>query len=118
MKLQEIQQALEALGVFKAIRRSSRMGPEGPRGLQGPKGDKGSGGSNTETINEIPIGNLDGINKVFSTINNFTADSTKLYVNGLRQKINSSYNETGTDQIRFSEAPLDGDELIIDYINA
>jgi hypothetical protein len=64
------------------------------------------------------IGVKDGINNIFVTTNNFVAGSTKIYRNGLRMTrgVGYDYNETGANQITFTQAPDSGDLLIIDYI--
>lgn len=67
--------------------------------------------------NEIPSGVVDGNNLTFSTLESFRASSTRVFLNGLRVclGIGKGYQETGANQITFSEPPLPGDELVIDY---
>jgi hypothetical protein len=57
-------------------------------------------------------------NKVFTTSFNFVSGSTRVFVNGLRYSLGASYDyqETGTNQITFANAPDNGDLLIIDYL--
>ena len=57
------------------------------------------------------------INKVFTTSFSFVSGSTKVYVNGLRYTPGASYDyqETGSNQITFTNAPDSGDLLIIEY---
>lgn len=64
------------------------------------------------------VGLRNSINTAFSTSNNFVAGSTKVYRNGLRMTkgVGYDYQETGTNQITFTNAPDNGDLLIIDYI--
>lgn len=69
-------------------------------------------------FNEVPSGTVDGSNTVFTTASNYLSGTTALYLNGLRQTLNSSYSETGSDEITFSSAPQVSDEIIIDYIVA
>lgn len=67
-------------------------------------------------FNEVPSGTIDGSNTVFTTASDFQSGTTALYLNGLRQKLGSSYNETGDAEITFTSAPQASDEIIIDYI--
>jgi len=74
---------------------------------------------NNDWIEETLIGTIDGVNKVFTTQNNFQSGKTRVYINGLKQKLGVGYTETGSNQITFSEAPSNNgfnDELIINYI--
>ncbi len=69
----------------------------------------------TETL----IGTIDNVNKIFTTINNFKKNSSQVFINGLRQTLESHYTESGANEITFSEAPSNvgfQDELIINYI--
>ncbi len=77
----------------------------------------------TVNINNIQtealIGVIDGVNKVFTTIKNFKANSSQVFVNGLRQTLGTHYTESGANEITFSDAPSNvgfEDELIINYI--
>lgn len=67
-------------------------------------------------FNEVPSGTVDGSNTVFTTASNYQSGTTALYLNGLRQKLGSSYNETDDAEITFTAAPQVSDEIIIDYI--
>lgn len=69
------------------------------------------------TIGEIPGGLVNGVNVVFTTAANFTANTTMLYVNGVRQLrgAGNDYTETGANQITLTVAPLAGFQLQIDY---
>lgn len=64
------------------------------------------------------IGARDSVNTIFTASNNFIAGTTKVYKNGLRLTRGAGYDyiETGPNQITFSQAPDNGDLLIIDYI--
>lgn len=57
-------------------------------------------------------------NKLFTLSANFVANTTKVYVNGLRYTKGSGYDyvETGNNQITFSIAPDLGDLIVVDYI--
>lgn len=109
-------------------------GSEGKKGERGPKGDKGDMGiigytgpkgpkgdpGTTEALilNEIPTGAVDGVNTTFTTANPFVPDSSAIYINGLRQKLNVCYTESGLSEITIPDAVYSGDILTVDYIKA
>lgn len=68
---------------------------------------------------EETFANIDGVNKIFYTSKNFKALSTRLYLNGLKLKVNIDYYERGNNEIEMIEAPLNigfTDNLTINYI--
>jgi hypothetical protein len=67
--------------------------------------------------NETPSGLVNGVNAIFNSSNSFKPNSTKLYLNGVRQKlgISNDYIEIAPNQIQFAAAPRTGDSLILDY---
>jgi hypothetical protein len=68
-------------------------------------------------INEDHTAECDGAETGFPTLLNFRSGSTQVYLNGIRQRLDTHYTEDGTlDGITFDTAPEAGDELIIDYI--
>jgi len=79
-------------------------------------GAPGPPGTGTQIFNETPTGAVDGANPVFTTAHAFRADSTVVYINGLRERLNIGYTETTSTSITFTQAPTVGDELIIDYL--
>jgi hypothetical protein len=66
------------------------------------------------------IGTRDGINLVFHTTESFVADSTRVYLNGIRQfkGATADYQELSSNSIELSIAPDADDRLIIDYIKS
>lgn len=68
--------------------------------------------------NEIPNGNIDGANVTFTTHYNYKPGTTKVFLNGMRQRegVVYDYHENGTNEIEFAEAPSGADTIIIDYI--
>ena len=60
-------------------------------------------------------GVLDGINKVFSTSLPFDSSTLAIYVNGVRQTVNTDYTITGAAQITYIIAPTSDSILIADY---
>lgn len=72
-----------------------------------------------EVLGEIPSGPINGFNLVFTTTLTFRFGSTRVYLNGVRQKLGASFDyvENGTaDSITFSVAPKTGDHILIDYL--
>lgn len=90
----------------------SQIGVPGPAGQQGLPGPPGGG---TLIYGETPTGAKNGSNKVFTFAYSYAAGSTAVYRNGLRGFRGFDYNETGSNQITFSDAPLVDDNLIVDY---
>jgi hypothetical protein len=67
-------------------------------------------------FNETPTGVMDAVNTVFTTNNDFISTKTRLYLNGIRLKLDEDYTESGSSEITFTEAPHSGDNIIIDYL--
>ena len=67
--------------------------------------------------NEIPTGDINGTNKIFTTINNFKTTTTQVFLNGLRMRLGASYDyqEIGNTQIEFNTAPRTNSQLLLDY---
>lgn len=64
---------------------------------------------------ETPIGVLNGVNAVFTTVNNLKPNSEEVYINGNRQKKPDDYNISGqTLTLVFS--PQTTETILIDYI--
>ena len=66
---------------------------------------------------EILTGIKDAQNLIFTTNQNFTVGTTKLFRNGLRLTpgIDNDYSEIGTNKISFYRPPYPTDNLLIDY---
>jgi len=88
-------------------------GENGSQGIQGPPGESSAAASIVD--NEIPSGSIDGNNVTFNTSFAYVANSTKLYLNGLRQRIGSDYNESGGTTVTMLYVPQTNDSLLIDY---
>lgn len=71
----------------------------------------GSSGDSVSNEVEIPDNSTDTF--VLST--NFVAGTTKVYLNGLRQRIGTDYIEQGTNEIVFSVPPYVNDYVIVDF---
>lgn len=68
--------------------------------------------------NEIPSGVIDGVNDTFTTAYNYKTNTTKVFLNGVRQSEGAlmDYYENGSNQIVFNSPPQTNDTIIIDYI--
>jgi hypothetical protein len=84
--------------------------------VPGVPGVEGPSGSNAPVENEIPGGTQNGVNEVFTLVNSYLAGSTQVFRNGLRERLNVGYNESGAAQITFTTAPLVTDVLTVDYL--
>lgn len=69
-----------------------------------------------EEVNETLVGIIDNSNSTFTTSFNFEPSSTNVYINGIRQKKPLHYNTVGNNTIIFTDSPLIGDSLEINYI--
>ena len=68
-----------------------------------------------QIIGETPLGDVNGINAIFTTINNLIPNSEEVYVNGSRQKKPDDYNISGQN-ITFTFSPQLTETILIDYI--
>lgn len=68
--------------------------------------------------NEVPVGDKNGINKVFTTQYSYKPNTVKLFLNGIRVQdgVGNDYTENGGNEIEFSIAPISGDVIIVDYV--
>lgn len=89
------------------------QGIQGVQGVVGTQGPRGFPGSGVPITREIPTGAIDGTNVTFTAANAFQAGTTCLFLNGLLELY---YTETGTDTVTFSEPPLPGDMVAINYV--
>lgn len=67
-------------------------------------------------FNDTPQEQPDGIRVIFTLNNNFVENTTRVYLNGLRQKLGDDYVEVSPNQIRFMVPPREGDIIVVDYI--
>jgi hypothetical protein len=66
---------------------------------------------------EVPSGTANGSTTTFTLVNGFIANSTAVYINGLRQHRGVDYTESSPN-IAFSTAPFAGDVIVVDYLVA
>ncbi len=75
-----------------------------------------AGGTFIPVTSEVPAGSLNGTNTVFTLTFTPTAGTTRVFLNGLRLKPGSGNDYTAaTNTLTFSEAPLAGDQILVDY---
>jgi hypothetical protein len=67
-------------------------------------------------FNEVPGGAKNGINKTFTTANNYVGGTTAVYLNGLREFVGEGYTESPPNTIVFDDAPTSLDSIRVDYI--
>jgi len=71
-----------------------------------------------EILGEVPGGIVNGFNDTFTTASTFRFGTTRLYLNGVRQKLGAGhdYVENGTAiSVTFAVPPKPGDNVLIDY---
>jgi len=66
-------------------------------------------------VNVVPVGDINGVNVLFSFTMPFIAGSVMVYLNGLRQARDEDFVEVGRTQIQFMQAPMSGDIIVCDY---
>jgi len=82
----------------------------------GPQGPRGPAGNGAQVFNETPAGAVNGSNRVFTTANTFQTGTTCVYINGVRELLNTHYTETSSTTVTLSDAPQTGDDVTIDYL--
>lgn len=72
-------------------------------------------GGRANRYNIYPVGMINGVNVLFTTPEDFFINTTRVYLNGVRQNRDNDYTEIGNNAISFLIAPLAGDALLLDY---
>lgn len=70
----------------------------------------------TPVINEVPTGAVDGLNRDFTTANNYVSGSLAVYYNSGRQTYGTDFTETGANTYNMAVAPLLGSTMVNDYL--
>ena len=78
---------------------------------------KTQAGGSLRIYNETPSGTVDGVNTVFTVVNQYVAGTTIVTRNGLVMKPGDDYTETtpSTGTITFATAPTGGSILLVSY---
>ncbi len=71
--------------------------------------------TDNRVINEVPAGNINGSNAVFTSINNFIPETVEVFSNGQKLKIIDDYNLSSNDTITLMFSPGDGESITINY---
>lgn len=82
-------------------------------GGKGDKGDTGASGDGAQVFAEVPDGDIDGVNTIFTVANPYRSGSVGVYLNGLRE---DGYTESSPTTIQFDDPPSDGDTVRVDYL--
>jgi hypothetical protein len=72
-------------------------------------------GPSARVIQSSFTGAVNGINKIYTLPTTYTANSTSLDIDGVRQRRGTDYTETSSTTITTATAPVTGATLIIDY---
>lgn len=74
-------------------------------------------GTNSFISGEVPSGTVNGTNLIFTIARGYIANTTEVYINGLKQQRSVDYTETnsGTGTITMVAAPRTGDVITVDY---
>ena len=80
-------------------------------------GNLPGGGGSSQVDSEIPTGDVDGVNAIFTLAFTYVPGTVKLYHNGLRLTPGGSYDYTETigNTVTLNFAPEIGDSLLCDY---
>lgn len=74
-----------------------------------------SGGSNSFVINEIASGSVNGVNKVFNTLNPYVPGTLQVFRDGQLMTKDGDYTETSSTSYTFATAPLIGSVIQHSY---
>lgn len=74
-------------------------------------------GSNSTKSDETPTGTVNGSNTSFTTLTPYIANTLQVYVNGVKQKRGTHFSEVTPTSGTFtmSDAPLTGDDIMVEY---
>jgi hypothetical protein len=81
----------------------------------GAVGPPGPGGSGAVIIGAALTPTPDGATTLFTLPDTYIANSTGVFLNGIRERRGVHYTEHPPTQVQFSEAPLSTDTLSADY---
>jgi hypothetical protein len=76
-------------------------------------GGSAGGGTTIFKQSETPIGLVNGVNAIFTTINSFS--TIRVFLNGLGLKVNLDYAVSGLNTFTMQQPPVTGDILTVDY---
>lgn len=73
-----------------------------------------TGSTINEVRNEVPAGDINGVNTDFVIANTPTSGTLQVYLNGTRQKVTDDFT-LSTATITFLIAPPSGSNILVDY---
>lgn len=66
--------------------------------------------------NEIPTGDINGVNTTFTLEHDYVPGTLRVYLNGQRQMITDDYTESGDNTIDFVDPPLTNSKILVDSV--
>ena len=66
--------------------------------------------------NEIPMGEINGVNVFFSVRYTYQAGTLEVFLNGIKLKEQEDYEELGSNVFMMKYAPIQGDLFVVNYI--
>jgi hypothetical protein len=72
-------------------------------------------GSNSLIFDETPAGTVNGSTVIFTTARPYIPGSLAVYINGVKQKRGVHFTETTSTTFTMGDAPLAGDDVMVDY---
>lgn len=87
-------------------------------GVQGPSGPPGTGFVINLILEEIPTGDINGVNATFTTEFEFIPEQINVFLNGVMQRIVEDYITVGTQTIQLNTSPLAGEVVSVNYIRS
>jgi hypothetical protein len=75
-------------------------------------------GTNSTITDEVPAGTVNGSTVIFTAARGYIAGSLEVFINGVKQARTTHFTETtpSTGVFTMSDAPLTGDNIIINYL--
>lgn len=72
---------------------------------------------NTENrvFNETPIGILDGVNVIFTSLDNFIPETVTIFLNGMFQRVVIDFHTVGNNTIILTSSPSSTENILINY---
>jgi hypothetical protein len=66
--------------------------------------------------NEIPMGEINGVNIFFSVRYIYQSGTLEVFLNGIKLKEQEDYEELGSNVFMMKYAPIQGDLFVVNYI--
>jgi hypothetical protein len=67
---------------------------------------------------ETPSGAINGSNATFTTAFEFLPATVEVYLNGIRQRLVDDFTLSGGDTIQFTNSPMTGEQITVNYEKA